>query len=77
MEDIYISKKRRQSEDIDFVFLNEPTPPPNEEKPPEKEKKKHGFLKFIATVIIVVFLFSSIFLIDLIYKFSKSDCFNS
>lgn len=65
MEDIYISKKRRQSEDIDFVFLNESTPPPpyNEEPPEEKkEKKKHGFLKTIATVLIILFLFSSTFI---------------
>ena len=63
MEDIYISKKRRQSENIDFVFLDEPTPPPPlEEEPPEKEKKKHGFLKFTATVLIIIFLFSSTFI---------------
>lgn len=65
MEDIYISKKRRQSEDIDFVFLNESTPPPphNEEPPEEKKvKKKHGFLKFIATALIILFLFSSTFI---------------
>ena len=61
MEDIYISKKRRQSENIDFVFLDEPTPPPPpEEEPPEK--KKHGFLKFTATVFIIIFLFSSTFI---------------
>ena len=63
MEDIYISKKRRQSENIDFVFLDEPTPPPPpEEEPPEKKKKKHGFLKFTATVFIIIFLFSSTFI---------------
>lgn len=63
MEDIYISKKRRQSENIDFVFLDEPTPPPPpEEEPPEKKKKKHGFLKFTATVFIIIFLFTSTFI---------------
>ena len=63
MEDIYISKKRRQSENIDFVFLDEPTPPPPpEEEPPEKKKKKHGFLKFTATVLVIIFLFLSTFI---------------
>ena len=61
MEDIYISKKRRQSDEFDFVFLNETPPPPQEEKPKEK-KKKHRFLKFIATLLIVAFLFSSVFI---------------
>ncbi len=64
MEDIYISKKKRQSEDIDFVFLDEPSPPPppHEEEPPKNKRKKHRFLKFIATVLIVVFLFTSTFI---------------
>ncbi len=64
MEDIYISKKKRQSENIDFVFLDEPSPPPPpyEEEPPKKKRKKHRFLKFIATVLIVVFLFTSTFI---------------
>lgn len=64
MEDIYISKNRRQSDEIDFVFLDEPSPPqlPEEEPPKPKKKKKHRFLKFIATVLITVFVFSSVFI---------------
>ena len=64
MEDIYISKKKRQSEDIDLVFLDEPTPPPPpyEEETPKRKRKKHRFLKFIATVLIIAFLFTSTFI---------------
>lgn len=64
MEDIYISKKKRQSDEIDFVFLDEPSAPIPE--PPEEEKtrkkKKHRFLRFIATALIVLFAFSSVFI---------------
>lgn len=65
MEDIYISKKRQTSDEIDFVFLEEqsPLPPPQEEKPPKrKKKKKHRLLKLIASVLIIAFLFSSAFI---------------
>lgn len=60
MEDIYISKNRNQPQEIEFTFLNE-VPPPQDDKP-EKEKKKHSFLKFIATLLIGVFLFTSVFI---------------
>lgn len=60
MEDIYISKNRNQPREIEFTFLNE-TPPPQDEKP-KKEKKKHRFLKFIAVMLIGVFLFTSVFI---------------
>ena len=64
MEDIYISKKRRSSDEIDFVFLDNqlPSPPEPEFEPPKRKKKKHGFLKFIASVLIIAFLFSSAFI---------------
>ena len=63
MEDIYISKKKHQPEEIDFVFLNEPSPPQLPEEPEKsKKKKKHRFLKFIAAVLIIAFLFSSAFI---------------
>ncbi len=64
MEDIYISKKKRQPDEIDFVFLDEPSSPmpepPEEEKP--KKKKKHRFLKFIASVLVIAFAFLSVFI---------------
>ncbi len=65
MEDIYISKKRRSSDEIDFVFLDNQqplSPEPENEPPKPQKKKKHRFLKFIATVLIIAFLFSSAFI---------------
>ncbi len=65
MEDIYISKKKRQSDEIDFVFLDEASPPspePSEDEPQKKKKKKHRFLKLIATVLVTVFVFCSVFI---------------
>ncbi len=64
MEDIYISKKRRASDEIEFVYLDEPSPVPPPEEPPHKKKKrkKHRMLKFIASVLIIAFLFSSAFI---------------
>lgn len=58
MEDIYISKNRNQPQEIEFDFLNE-APPPQNEKP---KKKKRRFLKFIATFLISVLLFTSVFI---------------
>lgn len=64
MEDIYISKKPRASDEIDFVFLDnqQPAPPEPEYKPEKPKKKKHRFLKFIASVLIIAFIFSSAFI---------------
>ncbi len=65
MEDIYISKKRRSSDEIDLVFLDnqQPMPPEPENEPPKrKKKKKHRFLRLIATVLIIAFLFASAFI---------------
>ncbi len=63
MEDIYISKKRRNSDEIEFVFLDESvSPPPQDEPPKQKRKKKHHLLKFITSVMIIVFLFTSAFI---------------
>lgn len=63
MEDIYISKKRRTSDEIDFVFLDEPAPlPPEQDEKPPKKKRKHRFLKAVATALIIILLFSSVFI---------------
>ncbi len=61
MDDIYISKKRQRAVDFQVINLDEP---PNEDKPPKKQKKKrkHRFLKFISSVLIISFLFSSAFI---------------
>lgn len=70
MEDIYISKKRRSSDEIEFVYLEEPAlPPPQNEQPEKKRKKKHRLLKFIASVLVIVFLFTSAF----IYVFATAS----
>ena len=70
MEDIYISKKRRSSDEIDFVYLDESVSPPPQDEPPEKKKKKkHRLLRFIASVLIIVFLFTSAF----IYVFAAAS----
>lgn len=72
MEDIYISKKRRSSDEIDFVYLDEPVSPAPQDEPPQKKKrkkKKHRLLKFIASVLIIVFLFTSAF----IYVFAAAS----
>ncbi len=64
MEDIYISKRRRASDEIEFVYLDEPSPVPPPEEPPHKKRKrkKHRLLKFIASTLIIAFLFSSAFI---------------
>lgn len=61
MDDIYISKKRQRAVDFQVINLDEP---PNEDKPPKKQKKKkkHRFLKFIASVLTISFLFSFVFI---------------
>lgn len=78
MEDIYISKRRRNSEDFDVVYLDEPAPaPPPQDEPPKrkKKKKKHRLLKFIATVLILALLLSSafIFLLASASGYTRSD----
>lgn len=64
MEDIYISKKKRQSDDIDFVILDEPSAPIPEppEENPKKKRKKHRFLKFVLKSAVAVFAFVSVFI---------------
>lgn len=64
MEDIYISKKRRNADELDFVYLDEQPSesPPPEEPPKRKKKKKHRFLRLVAKVLIAAFLFSSAFI---------------
>ena len=61
MEDIYISKKRQIPQEIQFDFLDEQAPPPEPQKE-EKTKKKHRFLKVIASILAVIFIFSSVFI---------------
>ncbi|MBE6821012.1 MAG: LytR family transcriptional regulator [Ruminococcaceae bacterium] len=63
MDDIYISKKRKNSQDFiveipEDEFLSSP---PEDNEPPQK-KKKHRFLRFIAKVVAAIFILSSIFI---------------
>lgn len=74
MEDIYISKKRRSSDEIEFVYLDESVSPPPQNEPHERKKKKnkkkkHRLFRFIASVLIIVFLFISAF----IYVFAAAS----
>lgn len=65
MDDIYISGKRRNSQDFiveipEDEFLSSP---PEDNKPPQKKKKKkHRFLRFIAKVVTAIFILSSVFI---------------
>ena len=61
MEDIYISKRKNEPQEIEFDFLNDAPPPvpPQDEKP---KKKKHRFLKSVAIFLIGIFLFTSVFI---------------
>ena len=61
MEDIYISKKKREPQEITFDFLDNPSSPPEPENEPPK-KKKHRFLKVICSIILSLFLFSFVFI---------------
>ena len=63
MEDIYISKKRQNANDLEIVNFDLPPAPP-QQQPPEKKKKKkkHGFLKTLAVILLTVFLFTSVFI---------------
>ncbi len=77
MDDIYISKKRKRSDDF-IVEIPEdeffsPEPPQNNEPP--KKKKKHRFLRFIVTVVAVVLLLSSgfIFLFSAASGYTRND----
>ena len=79
MEDIYISKKRRNSDDF-IVEIPEdeflpPSPPDDNEPPKKKKKRKKGFLKFTATLLAVIFLCSSsfIFLFSAVSGYTRKD----
>ncbi len=61
MEDIYISKKKREPQEITFDFLEEPPSPPEPGNEPPK-KKKHRFFKVICSIILSLFLFSFVFI---------------
>lgn len=63
MEDIYISKKRQSSDEIDFVFLEEQPPaPPEPPKPQKSKKKKHRLVKTLLTAVIILFILISTFI---------------
>ncbi len=79
MDDIYISKKRRRSDDFiveipEDEFLPQ-TPPEDDEPPKKKKKKKHRLLRFIATVLAVMFLLASgfIFLFAAASGYTRND----
>lgn len=65
MDDIYISKKRKNSQDFiveipEDEFLS--APPENNEPPEKKKKKNHRLVKFTAKVVAVIFILSSCFI---------------
>ena len=63
MEDIYISKKRQSSDEIDFVFLEEQPPaPPEPPKSQKSKKKKHRLIKTLLTAVIILFILFSTFI---------------
>ncbi len=65
MDDIYISKNRKNAKDF-IVEIPEDeflSPPPEDKEPPQKKKKKkHRFLRLIAKVVAVIFILSSAFI---------------
>ena len=66
MDDIYISKSRKNSQDF-IVEIPEDeflSPSPGDNQPPEngKKKKKHRLLRFIAKAVATVFILSSVFI---------------
>ena len=66
MDDIYISKKPRNSQDF-IVEIPEDeflSPPPEDNEPPKKakKKKKHRLVRSIAKVVAVIFTLSSTFI---------------
>ena len=63
MEDIYISKKRQSTDEIDFVFLEEQPPaPPEPPKSQKSKKKKHRLIKTLLTAVIILFILFSTFI---------------
>lgn len=64
MEDIYISKRRQNTTDFELNNLEMPPEPPKNHPPypDKKQKKKRSLLKNIATVVLFIFLFSSVFI---------------
>lgn len=66
MEDIYISKKRRNSGQFVVNLPDDPIEqmPPEDNKPPkpEKKKKKHKAFKRLIVVLLMIFLFVSSFI---------------
>lgn len=65
MDDIYISRKRKNSQDF-IVEIPEDeflSPSPEDNEPPQKKKKKkHRFLRFIAKTVAAIFILSSVFI---------------
>lgn len=78
MDDIYISNKRRNSQDF-IVEIPEDeflSPPPEDNEPPKKKKrKKHRFLRFITKVVALIFILSScvIFLFAAASGYTRND----
>ncbi len=66
MDDIYISKKRRRSDEFIVEIPQDeflpPIPPEDEPLAKSKKKKKHRFIRFIITFSAVLFLLSSAFI---------------
>lgn len=63
MEDIYISKRKKNAEDFEISLLEmPPEPPQNQNPPPSKKRKKRGFIRTLATILVFVLLFSSAFI---------------
>ena len=62
MEDIYISKRRRNSEDLEIYDLDlpspDPLPPEPEDEPPKKKKKrkKNRLFKTVISLILILIL---------------------
>ena len=65
MDDIYISRKRKNSQDF-IVEIPEDeflSPSPEDNEPPQKKKKKkHRFLRFIAKTVAAIFILSYVFI---------------
>lgn len=77
MEDIYISKNRRNADELDPVYYDGPAAPePSGNGPRGKNRKKRRrFLKFIAAALAAVFIFSSslVFLIASVSGYDRND----
>ncbi len=74
MEDIYVSKSRKNSGNFVVTIPDDPVLPPTppqfqEPQKPHKKKKKHRLLKTIALIMVVAFILSS----GLIFVFAAAS----